>query len=99
MTASKENSQIVTKRKNDFENLHLLSMYYISQVYKNIGENKKASAYCHSTLRQQLVTKLYDPADWAVNCATLSQYHLTQENYKCSRHCLGKLFTVTLVTI
>ena len=87
MTTTYEN--LSEERESRFENLHTHTLYYISQVYKNLGEDKKSSIYCHNTLRRQLLTKLYDPVDWAVNCATLSQYHLARENYKCARHCLG----------
>ena len=28
--------------------------------------------------------------DWALNCATLSQYYITQDDYTQARHCLGE---------
>lgn len=75
-----------------FESLHTHTLYYLTQAYKNNGQFNKSAEYGHKTLQRQLLTKLYDPVDWAVNCATLSQYHLTQGDYISARHCLGRLF-------
>ena len=74
-----------------FENLHTHTLYYLTQAYKNNGQNKKSAEYGHKTLQRQLLTKMYNPVDWAVNCATLSQFHLTQGDYESARHCLGRL--------
>ena len=74
---------------SNFENLHTHTFYYLTQAYKNNDQNNKSAEYGHKTLQRQLATKLYDPVDWAVTCATLSQYHLTQEDYRSARHCLG----------
>jgi hypothetical protein len=73
----------------NFESLHTHTLYYLTQAYKNNGQNNKSAEYGHNTL---LASKLYSPADWAVNCAILSQYYLTQEDYASARHCLGGLF-------
>ena len=72
-----------------FEDLHTHTLYYLTQAYKNIGKSNKSAEYGHKTLQRQLLTNQYDPVDWAVNCATLSQYHLTQDDYRSARHCLG----------
>ena len=76
--------------ESEFESLHTHTLYYLTQAYKNNGQKNKSAEYGHKTLQRQLSTKIYDPVDWAVNCATLSQYHLTQGDYKSAKHCLGK---------
>jgi hypothetical protein len=33
-------------------------------------------------------SKHFDPLDWATNCATLSQYYITNHDYATARYCL-----------
>ena len=80
------------EREKEFESAFTHTLYYLAQVYAAQGESKKSGMYCHTTLQRQLDTGQYDPVDWALNCATLSQYYITQENYHLSRHCLGMQF-------
>lgn len=77
------------EREVAFDYAFTHSLYYLAQVYNTQGESKKAAVYCHTTLLRQLDTGKYEPVDWAVNCATLSQYYLTAGNYNMARHCLG----------
>ena len=88
-----------TNKDGDFESVHMHTLYYLTQAYKNSGDNNKSAEYGHKTLQRQLSTKLYEPADWAINCATLSQFYLTQEDYRSARHCLGKLEIVARILI
>lgn len=72
-----------------FEDLHTHTLYYLAQAYGIRGETKTSSKYCHITLARQMKTKDYDPMDWSLNCATLSQYYLTQDQYNFARYCLA----------
>uniref|UniRef100_A0A668AXN9 KIF-binding protein n=1 Tax=Myripristis murdjan TaxID=586833 RepID=A0A668AXN9_9TELE len=65
------------------------TMYYLAQVYKNLGEIERAATYCHSTLQRQLLLNQYNPLEWALNAATLSQYYITKGRYMEGRHCLS----------
>ncbi|MEQ2283766.1 hypothetical protein AMECASPLE_014973 [Ameca splendens] len=64
-------------------------MYYLAQVYRNLGENDRAATYCHSTLQRQLQLNQFSPMEWALNAATLSQYYITKGQYMEGRHCLA----------
>ena len=44
---------------------------------------------CHLTLNRQLELKDYDPVEWALNSATLSQYYFGKNMLKQSRHLLA----------
>ena len=77
------------KRVENFENTYTLTLYYLAQVYTKMGETEKSAKYCHVTLSRQLKTKKYDPFDWALNAATLSQYYITQGCFPLARHCLA----------
>lgn len=77
------------EKEQQFENCYTLTLYYLAQVYEKQGDKTLAARYCHMTLQRQLETGQYDPVDWALNCATLSQYHITQDDYTKSRHCLA----------
>lgn len=41
------------------------------------------------TLRRQLQFQTYKPAEWALNCACLSQYFITRNMFAQGKHCLA----------
>lgn len=102
---SEDNFHSDHEREQAFSATFTHTLYYLAQVNAALGHSKIGAMYCHTTLRRQLETEQYDPVDWAVNCATLSQYYITQGNYILARHCLGMylfsfcklLFTHTLM--
>ncbi|CAK6964049.1 KIF-binding protein [Scomber scombrus] len=77
------------ERIKRFELAYTHTMYYLAQVYKNLGQNERAATYCHSTLQRQLKLNQYSPMEWALNAATLSQYYITKGRYMEGRHCLS----------
>uniref|UniRef100_A0A7N6BAM7 KIF-binding protein n=1 Tax=Anabas testudineus TaxID=64144 RepID=A0A7N6BAM7_ANATE len=72
-----------------FELAYTHTMYYLAQVYKNIGQTERAATYCQSTLQRQLQLNQFSPMEWALNAATLSQYYITKGKYMEGRHCLS----------
>ncbi|XP_076012220.1 KIF-binding protein [Genypterus blacodes] len=76
-------------RTKRFELAYTHTMYYLAQVYKNLGQTERAATYCHSTLQRQLRLNQYNPMEWALNAATLSQYYITKGRYMEGRHCLS----------
>lgn len=72
-----------------FENVHTHTLYYLAQVFAKLEQNRLSAQYCHITLNRQLQAGDYDPVDWALNAATLSQYYLTAERFNEARHCLA----------
>ena len=36
----------------------------------------------------------FDPLDWSLNCATLSQYYITMGNYRSARHTVSTVFPI-----
>jgi len=79
----------VEDRTSFFESIHTHTLYYLAQAYGIRGETQVASRYCHITLARQIEMKVYDPLDWSLNCATLSQYYVTQDQYNFARYCLA----------
>lgn len=77
------------ERTKRFEFAYTHTMYYLAQVYKNLGETERAATYCHSTLQRQLQLNQFNPMEWALNAATLSQYYITKGQYMEGRHCLS----------
>lgn len=71
------------------EKLYTLTLYYLAQVIGNSGDLHTSAKYCHITLKRQLEFKDYEPIDWALNAATLSQFFFTQNYLKQSRHLLA----------
>ena len=72
-----------------FESVHTHTLYYLAQVFAKLEQNGLSAQYCHMTLDRQLRAGDYDPVDWALNAATLSQYYLTAERFNEARHCLA----------
>ncbi|KAM3876671.1 KIF-binding protein [Diretmus argenteus] len=86
---SEENLLTHQERVKRFELAYTHTMYYLAQVYKNLGEIERAASYCHTTLQRQLQLNQYNPMDWALNAATLSQYYIPKGRYMEGRHCLS----------
>ncbi|XP_029901685.1 KIF-binding protein [Myripristis murdjan] len=86
---TEENQLTHQERTKRFELAYTHTMYYLAQVYKNLGEIERAATYCHSTLQRQLLLNQYNPLEWALNAATLSQYYITKGRYMEGRHCLS----------
>ncbi|XP_033100856.1 KIF-binding protein-like [Anneissia japonica] len=77
------------ERWQEFEKLYTHTLYYLAQVYGGLKENHKSASYCQTTLQRQLQYDQYEPLEWALNCATLSQYYITESRYTQARHCLA----------
>lgn len=73
----------------ELESLYTLCTFYMAQVYGHLGELEKSAQYCHHTLRRQVEAKTYEPIDFALNSATLSQYFIGQNMFKQARHHLA----------
>ncbi|XP_049868335.1 KIF-binding protein-like [Pectinophora gossypiella] len=76
------------------EKAYTLTLYYLAQVYGSLKQNLKSAIYCHVTLRRQLQYSDYEPIDWALNSATLSQYFAEQTGFLQSRHHLAAASTI-----
>ncbi|XP_061522788.1 KIF-binding protein [Phycodurus eques] len=85
------NEKLLTHQEKNkkFELAYTHTMYYLAQVYQNLGQTERAAAYCHSTLQRQLQLGQFSPMEWALNAATLSQYYITKGRYMEGRHCLS----------
>ncbi|KAF3832527.1 hypothetical protein F7725_026192 [Dissostichus mawsoni] len=78
--STEENQLTHQERTKRFELAYTHTMYYLAQVYKNLGETERAAIYCHSTLQRQLKLNQFSPMEWALNAATLSQYYITKDS-------------------
>lgn len=76
------------------EKAYTLSLYYLAQVFGSLKQNLKSGIYCHVTLRRQLQYSVYEPIDWALNSASLSQFFAEQKGFMQSRHHLAAASTI-----
>nr|XP_023018291.1 KIF1-binding protein homolog [Leptinotarsa decemlineata] len=83
-----ETSDSAVSQKN-FEKVYTFTLYYLAQIYGVMKDALKSSIYCHITLQRQLEMTDYDPIDWALNAATLSQFFMEQNGFKQARHHLA----------
>lgn len=79
----------VEKAIHNFEKNYTLTLYYLAQIYGALKDSLKSSIYCHVTLQRQLEYNDYDPIDWALNAATLSQVFMERNGFKQARHHLA----------
>uniref|UniRef100_A0A7N8YK08 KIF-binding protein n=1 Tax=Mastacembelus armatus TaxID=205130 RepID=A0A7N8YK08_9TELE len=86
---TEENLLTHQERTKRFELAYTHTMYYLAQVYRNLGQTERAATYCHCTLQRQLQLNQFSPMEWALNAATLSQYYITKGRYMEGRHCLS----------
>lgn len=77
------------KGPKELEGLYTLCTFYLAQVFGHLGELEKSAKYCHMTLRRQLDANSYEPIDFALNAATLSQYFVGENMFKEARHHLA----------
>ncbi|XP_022081871.1 KIF1-binding protein homolog [Acanthaster planci] len=96
---AEENTLTDHQRQQKFEKAYTHTLYYLAQVYGNLGDSKKSASHCHETLKRQLETNQYEAMDWALNCATLSQYYITQDDYTQARHCLASATRIYAETL
>ncbi|MEE6488135.1 hypothetical protein FKM82_015139 [Ascaphus truei] len=87
--SSEEQKLTEQERSKRFEKVYTHTLYYLAQVYKHLKQYEKAAQYCHTTLQRQIEYDGYNPVEWAINAATLSQYYLPKQCYMESRHCLA----------
>ncbi|XP_030753538.1 KIF1-binding protein [Sitophilus oryzae] len=73
----------------NLEKAHTLTLYYLAQIFGKLNEDFKSAIYCHITLQRQLEADDYDPIDWALNSATLSQFFMQKCGFKQARHHLA----------
>lgn len=71
------------------EKIHTLTLYYLAQIFGTLKDALKSAVYCHRTLQRQLEMEDYDPIDWALNSATLSQFFMEKNGFKQARHHLA----------
>ena len=84
-----DEEKLESRRSVIFEENYTLTLYYFAQAYQSLGEFEISAQYCHITLQRQLDSNSYDPLEWALSCATLSQYFMTEKDFTMSRHCLA----------
>lgn len=73
----------------NFENTYTHTLYYLAQVYGKLENSELSAKYCQETLHRQLDMNKYQPLDWSMNAATLSQYYFSCNNFVMSRHCMA----------
>lgn len=75
--------------RRSLEKTHTLTLYYLAQIYGSLKDALKSAVYCHVTLKRQLEYDDYEPIDWSLNAATLSQFLMEQNGFKQARHHLA----------
>jgi hypothetical protein len=61
----------------------------MAQVYAKRDEKELSAEYCQITLQRQLEWDTYEPMEWAMCAATLSQYFISNDEFHLARHCLA----------
>lgn len=83
-----ENMYTDEQRNSKLERIFTHTLFYLAQVHKQLGHYDLSASYCQKTLRKQLQAKEYEPSEWAINAAGLSQYFITKNMFPQAKHCL-----------
>ena len=78
-------------RREEFEQIYTHTLFYLAQIYAKLDQKDQSANYCRLTLERQLSlfpSTRFDALDWATNCATLSQYYMSNHDYATARYCL-----------
>lgn len=78
-----------SQRNHSFESTYTHTLYYLAQGFAKQEKSGLSAHYCHMTLQRQLKMNDYNPVDWGLNAATLSQYYVTSDKFPEARHCLS----------
>eukprot|EP01084_Bolivina_argentea_P223968 378830_1 len=66
------------------------TLFYIAQLYKNLGNAEKSSLYCHRTLQRQLKhdQATLNKKEWVNNAVNLATFYLSSGKFRQAIHCL-----------
>jgi len=81
--------KLVKNRVENFEDIYTHTLYYLAQAHAKVGSSAESAQHCRMTLHRQLSSHKYEPVDWAMNAATLSQYYIMESDFPHARHCLS----------
>lgn len=74
---------------SNVEKEYTQTVYYLAQVLEKRGECELAAKYCTETLVRQFESGDYEPIDWSVNAAILSQYYACHDMFGTARRLLA----------
>jgi hypothetical protein len=60
----------------------------MAQAYGKLQQKDKAVTYCALTMKRQLETNEYEVKDWTMNCISLAEYFIEQNNFAQAEYCL-----------
>ncbi|ESO02769.1 hypothetical protein HELRODRAFT_81219 [Helobdella robusta] len=92
--AEQNSPEIISKRIDIFEDNYTHTLYYLAQIFGKLERNIDSALYCKETLKRQLDRNKYEPLEWAMNAATLSQYYITIYDFTTARYCLASAETI-----
>lgn len=87
--SEQQKEAFVQKCTDCFESAYTHTLYYLAQVYGKMDNSELSATYCQETLHRQLDMNKYQPVDWSMNAATLSQYYFSCSNFVMARHCMA----------
>src|SRR6218665_3664979 len=87
--SEQQKEAFVQKCTDGFESTYTHTVYYLAQVYGKMDNSELSAAYCQETLHRQLDVNKYQPIDWSMNAATLSQFYFSCNNFVMARHCMA----------
>lgn len=75
-------------RVGELEAAHTHTLFYLAQCYGSLGDADKSARYCHMTLQRQLETGDYQPLEWSIHSAAMSQVYLGRNEFVTAAHYL-----------
>jgi KIF-binding protein len=68
---------------------HTQTVFLLAQVHGRLGHQQQAAFYCYQTLKLQLAGQHeFERIEWAINCAGLSHFYVSQQRWVDAALCL-----------
>eukprot|EP01112_Ceratiomyxa_fruticulosa_P019732 TRINITY_DN6524_c0_g1_i1.p1 TRINITY_DN6524_c0_g1~~TRINITY_DN6524_c0_g1_i1.p1 ORF type:complete len:640 (-),score=143.03 TRINITY_DN6524_c0_g1_i1:95-1873(-) len=83
-----KNGTIDEKLKDEVEDNHTKTLFYLAQVYGHSKSVTKSANYCLKTLQRQLKSGKFVPPTWSSHALSLSDYYCAENQLKHAGQCL-----------
>ncbi|SPQ98345.1 KIF-binding protein [Plasmodiophora brassicae] len=68
--------------------LNTQTLFYLAQVYSQLGDTENAAFYCRQTLNRQLDQRQINALEWASNSVKLSAFYISSNRLRQAQYCI-----------
>ncbi|KAK2958570.1 putative KIF-binding protein [Blattamonas nauphoetae] len=89
MLVYKEMARVCDQNEIDkLESMHTLSLFYMAQIYGQLGDTDNGAAYCEMCLSRELESGDYVGLEWVSNCTNIIEHYRIRSQFERGFTCL-----------